>query len=99
MGGNLSGGPRGARAPYAKPRANVSIEVRETAHGAFMAELRERQRRTVWATGGCSSWYVDDQGRDPTNWPGYTLDYRRRTARVSPDVYEFEPTARAVAAA
>jgi len=68
-----------------------SIEVREDAHEAFMAELRDRQRRTVWATGGCSSWYLDEQGRDPTNWPGYTYDYRRRTARVTPDVYTLEP--------
>jgi cation diffusion facilitator CzcD-associated flavoprotein CzcO len=64
-----------------------AIEVREDAHDSFMTELRDRQRRTVWATGGCSSWYVDEQGRDPTNWPGYTFDYRRRTARVTPDVY------------
>ena len=63
------------------------IEVREEAHARFMAELRERQRRTVWATGGCSSWYVDEEGRDPTNWPGYTIEYRRRTARVDPAVY------------
>lgn len=65
-----------------------TIEVRPTAHARFMAELRERQQRTVWATGGCASWYVDDQGRDPTNWPGYTFEYRRRTARVKPLVYE-----------
>jgi hypothetical protein len=75
-----------------------TIEVRPAAHDAFMTELHERQRRTVWATGGCSSWYVDDQGRDPTNWPGYTLEYRRRVARVSPDVYSFEQAPQAVAA-
>jgi cation diffusion facilitator CzcD-associated flavoprotein CzcO len=63
------------------------IEVRAEAPARFMSELRERQRRTVWATGGCSSWYVDEQGRDPTNWPGYTIEYRRRTARVDPAVY------------
>ncbi len=76
-----------------------SIEVRDESHRAFMTFLRERQRRTVWATGGCSSWYIDEQGRDPTNWPGYTLEYRRRTARVSPEVYEFEFAPRVVAAA
>lgn len=64
-----------------------TIEVRPDAHRAFVSELRERQRRTIWATGGCSSWYVDDQGRDPTNWPGYTLDYRRRTARTDEQTY------------
>ncbi len=63
------------------------IEVRPEAHERFMSELRERQRRTVWATGGCSSWYLDEEGRDPTNWPGYTIEYRRRTARVDPAVY------------
>jgi cation diffusion facilitator CzcD-associated flavoprotein CzcO len=76
-----------------------TIEVRPEAHADFMDFLHERQRKTVWATGGCSSWYVDEQGRDPTNWPGYTLDYRRRTARISPDVYALEDAPRAVAAA
>jgi cation diffusion facilitator CzcD-associated flavoprotein CzcO len=76
-----------------------SIEVRERAHEQFMDFLHRRQRRTVWATGGCSSWYIDDEGRDPTNWPGFTLEYRRRTARVRPEVYALEHAPRAVAAA
>mgnify|MGYP002136453513 CR=1 FL=1 len=63
------------------------IEVRPEAHAAFLTELRERQRRTIWATGGCSSWYLDDEGRDPTNWPGYTVEYRRRTRRIEPSAY------------
>jgi len=64
-----------------------TIEVRPEAHDEFIGELRARQADTVWATGGCSSWYVDDQGRDPTNWPGYTLEYRRRVTRADPSVY------------
>jgi len=75
-----------------------SIEVRPEAHDEFMAFLHERQRNTVWATGGCSSWYIDEQGRDPTNWPGYTLEYRRRTARVTPGTYALDYAPRAVAA-
>lgn len=63
------------------------IEVNPEAHAAFMSELRERQQRTVWATGGCSSWYLDEEGRDPTNWPGYTVEYRRRTRRIDPETY------------
>ncbi|HEY1833111.1 MAG TPA: NAD(P)/FAD-dependent oxidoreductase [Solirubrobacteraceae bacterium] len=64
------------------------IEVRADAHERFLSELRQRQRSTVWATGGCTSWYLDEQGRDPTNWPGYTIEYRRRTSRIDPTVYE-----------
>lgn len=63
------------------------IEVRRDAHASFLAELRERQRRTIWATGGCASWYLDADGRDPTNWPGYPVEYRRRTARVDASAY------------
>ena len=74
-----------------------AIEVRAEAHERFMTFLRERQRRTVWATGGCTSWYVDEQGRDPTNWPGYTLDYRQRTSRITPDVYALEHAPRVAA--
>lgn len=65
----------------------ATIEVRPEAHEAFRAELHRRQRNTVWSTGGCSSWYIDEQGRDPTNWPSYTLEYRRRTAAIDPEVY------------
>lgn len=52
---------------------------------------RRRQQRTVWATGGRTSWYLDGEGRDPTNWPGYTIEYRRRTSRIDPSVYELAP--------
>jgi cation diffusion facilitator CzcD-associated flavoprotein CzcO len=65
----------------------TTIEVRRDAHEAFLRDLRARQERTIWATGGCTSWYLDEQGRDPTNWPGYTVDYRRRVRDVGPGVY------------
>jgi cation diffusion facilitator CzcD-associated flavoprotein CzcO len=73
----------------------TSIEVKADAFASFIAELRERQPRTVWATGGCSSWYLDESGRDPTNWPGYTIEYRMRTRAIDAAVYELErPVAR-----
>ncbi len=77
----------GAAARALRDNGARSIEVRADAHDRFLAELRRRQRKTVWATGGCSSWYLDEQGRDPTNWPGFTYEYRRRTAAVDPEAY------------
>jgi cation diffusion facilitator CzcD-associated flavoprotein CzcO len=79
----------GAAARTLRERAGRTIELRPQAHERFRAELRERLARTVWATGGCASWYLDEQGRDPTNWPGYTIEYRRRPARIDPEVYAF----------
>ena len=34
---------------------------------------------TVWHS-GCTNWYVDDEGNDPSNWPWTWPEYRRRTA-------------------
>jgi len=64
--------------------------IRPTRADRFVAELRNRQKRTICATGSCSSWYLDDDGRDPTNWPGYTIEYRMRTRAIDPAVYELE---------
>jgi hypothetical protein len=80
-----------AAARALKRSGAATIEVREEVHEQFVAELRARQRRTVWATGGCTSWYLDGEGRDPTNWPGYTIEYRRRTRRIDPSVYRLAP--------
>ena len=63
------------------------IEVRKEAAERFDAELREALAGTVWHT-GCSSWYVDEQGNDPSQWPWRWAAYRRRTARVAPADYE-----------
>jgi hypothetical protein len=42
---------------------------------------------TVWQT-GCSSWYVDEHGNNPNQWPWLWTTYRRRTASVDPAAYE-----------
>jgi cation diffusion facilitator CzcD-associated flavoprotein CzcO len=63
------------------------IEVRRDAAEAFDRELRAALARTVWHT-GCTSWYVDENGNDPNQWPWLWRDYRRRTARLEPEAYE-----------
>jgi cation diffusion facilitator CzcD-associated flavoprotein CzcO len=64
-----------------------SVDVREEAQEAFNSELQERLRGTVWSTGGCASWYLDDNGRNTTLWPGSTWPFRRRTRRFDPGAY------------
>ena len=34
-------------------------------------------RRTVWTRGGCSSWYLDEHGRNTVLWPRTTVAFRR----------------------
>jgi cation diffusion facilitator CzcD-associated flavoprotein CzcO len=62
------------------------IEVRRDAAEQFDGELREALAGTVWHT-GCTSWYVDENGNDPSQWPWQWSEYRRRTASLEPGAY------------
>jgi cation diffusion facilitator CzcD-associated flavoprotein CzcO len=70
------------------------IEVRRERTDTFNHELRAALERTVWHT-GCTNWYVDENGNDPSQWPWMWSTYRRRTQQLGPDAYEL--TARALA--
>lgn len=48
---------------------NVVLHPREDAARDWLNQVRERASQTVWATGGCKSWYLDETGTptiDPT---------------------------------
>jgi cation diffusion facilitator CzcD-associated flavoprotein CzcO len=61
----------------------ASIDVRPDVQRGFNTDLRERLRRTVWAT-GCTSWYREASGKITNNWPGFTFTYRKATRRPNP---------------
>jgi hypothetical protein len=63
------------------------VEPRPEAEAAYLAEVDGRMRPTVWAAGGCRSWYVDPTGRISAIWPGLTVAYRRRLRRFDPDLH------------
>ena len=79
----------------------AEFDVRPEAQEAYNEELQERLVRTVWNTGGCGSWYLDRNGRNSIQWPGFTFEYRRRTKRFDAAAYRLAPPAagRTVAAA
>jgi cation diffusion facilitator CzcD-associated flavoprotein CzcO len=64
-----------------------SVDVRPEVQEAYNEELQEGLRDTVWSTGGCASWYLDDTGRNTTLWPGGTWRFRTRTRRFDPSRY------------
>ena len=68
-------------------RAEASrIEVRREAAERFDRELRSALAGTVWHS-GCTNWYVDENGNDPSQWPWTWSSYRRRTATLDPGAY------------
>ena len=68
-------------------RGATRIEVRRDAQEAYNAYLQRRLVRSVWNTGGCSSWYLDATGRNTTIWPYFTWRYWQKTRRFDPAPY------------
>lgn len=66
----------------------VAIDTRQESQDAYNADIQSRLDRSVWSRGGCASWYLDENGRNRTLWPGYTFTFRRRTRRVDPSHHE-----------
>jgi cation diffusion facilitator CzcD-associated flavoprotein CzcO len=66
-----------------------AVEVRAEAVERFNEALERDMKGTVWTT-GCSSWYLDDTGRNATQWPDWTWRFRQRTARFDAAEYVLE---------
>jgi cation diffusion facilitator CzcD-associated flavoprotein CzcO len=63
------------------------VEPVAEAEDAYVREMDDRLRGTVWNSGGCRSWYLDRTGRNASIWPAGTWSFRRRLARVIPADY------------
>ncbi|MGW4202217.1 flavin-containing monooxygenase [Streptomyces sp. NPDC004726] len=66
----------------------TALTPKPSAVGAWNRRVQERMKRTVWSTGGCTSWYLDAAGRNTTVWPGTTGEFRRATREV--DLAEYD---------
>jgi cation diffusion facilitator CzcD-associated flavoprotein CzcO len=63
-------------------RGARTVEVRDDVYEAFNHATEERLRESVWNQGGCSSWYLDQNGRNGVWWPGFTVRLWQRTRRL-----------------
>jgi cation diffusion facilitator CzcD-associated flavoprotein CzcO len=57
------------------------------AQDRFNDELQRKLAGSVWNTGGCSSWYLDEHGRNPVLWGGYTWQYWLATRKLELSEY------------
>jgi cation diffusion facilitator CzcD-associated flavoprotein CzcO len=69
-------------------RGATRVEVRREVQEAYNAALQSKMGRTVWNSGGCSSWYLDANGMNTTIWPDFTWRYRRQTRQFDAAAYE-----------
>lgn len=67
----------------------VALAPRRVAQDRFNARLQRGLAHSVWNTGGCRSWYLDEHGVNRSLWSGFTWQYWRQTRRIDPLEYEF----------
>jgi cyclohexanone monooxygenase len=76
---------------WAQQKRQRVVEVNTAAARAWNDDLQRRLRRSVWSSGGCSSWYQHPgSGRIPTLWPRFTFTFRWLLRRFDPEAYRFE---------
>ncbi|MEY4763855.1 MAG: hypothetical protein RI907_528 [Pseudomonadota bacterium] len=73
----------------AKEAGAATLEVKAEAQHSFVDKVQEDLKRTVWQS-GCKSWYLNEQGRNTTLWPGFTFVYRLKTRRFKLGAYRTE---------
>jgi len=59
------------------------------AQDRFNEELQSDLSTTVWNTGGCRSWYLDEHGVNRSLWSGLASEYWLATRSFKPSEYMF----------
>jgi cation diffusion facilitator CzcD-associated flavoprotein CzcO len=59
-----------------------TADVRPDTEQAWNDKIQTKLQSTVWTQGGCKSWYMDENGRNTTVWPGLVYQYQLQTRKA-----------------
>jgi cation diffusion facilitator CzcD-associated flavoprotein CzcO len=65
----------------------LSLEASPEAQAAYNAALQGKLDASVWVQGGCTSFYLDAQGRNSTLWPERAARFRQLLGTFDPSLY------------
>ncbi|MGH8050771.1 MAG: flavin-containing monooxygenase [Arenimonas sp.] len=66
----------------------TAFDIPQKKQDDYNVALQKRLAKTVWNTGGCSSWYLASNGLNTTLWPDFTFVYRQKTRRFDVEHYQ-----------
>lgn len=75
-----------------------SVEVRRNVQDDWNRRVQHALSGTVWNAGGCSSYYIDANGRNSSIYPWTTIRFRRDTKDFRLADYQLDPPNPAVSA-
>jgi cation diffusion facilitator CzcD-associated flavoprotein CzcO len=76
---------------HAQEHGVQSLRPRAQTVADYNRELQDALEKSVFNAGGCSSYFIDRNGRNSTNWPWSIRELRRRLQRFDAAAYETEP--------
>ncbi len=65
-----------------------AIHVKAEVQDSFNRAVDKQTEQTVWAS-GCSSWYLDEKGRNAAIWPDFTFKYKQQTLQLNEADYHW----------
>jgi cation diffusion facilitator CzcD-associated flavoprotein CzcO len=65
----------------------IYADVKPDVQAKFNEGIQAQLDGAVWSS-GCASWYLDENGKNRTLWPGFTFRYRQATDEFCADDYE-----------
>lgn len=72
-------------------RDNIArINVKPDAQQRYNATIQQELQSTVWNTGGCTSYYLDANGRNSVGFPWHTLKMRSLLNRWDRNAYQLQ---------
>lgn len=63
------------------------VDVRQEVQDRYNQGIQERMKHMVW-TSGCNSWYLSDDGKNHSLYPGFAAEYVLRAHRFRASEYE-----------
>ena len=69
----------------------ATVDIQLPIQRLYNRRLQDDLKQTIWSTGGCRSWYMDDHGRNVTLWSGSSWRFRRNTRRFDIESYDVTP--------
>ncbi len=69
------------------------VEVRREVQQKYNEVVQRELQNTVWNTGGCSSYYLDSNGKNTVGFPWSTFEMRRLLRKFDAESYVHAPVA------
>ena len=71
------------------------VDVKQAIQNDYNEGLQNRMQYTVWTSGSCSSWYLNEDGSNRALYPGFAHEYAARIKTFDPIEYKITLNERA----